>query len=1319
MGYLPVEPHHHPAILSLVTPATPAVKLLDPFAGDGLFLEVAAQAWNVTPYANELDGERAQVCIERFGPTQAVRCDVERLLASNNAFGAAWLNPPYDHDKIAKANKRVEFAYLRHSWKWLQDGGLALWCIYSQHITEDAAAFLAKNSSSVDVWALPGKHQGEYDQVVIAAVKGIQPNPGVLYQSILDGKAHPRLLTIQLEPLYKLPAPPHITRFVFAPDVIDEEQGLRLIQEQGAWKTNGFQTLLEVPRPPEQIEPVVAPRPGHMALVLAAGVANGAVIETSDYGRVAIRGKTQHVEQIARVEIEAAPGDPERQVKKTTIRLKPTTTLTLLAQDGTVVEMDGDEALLGFITANKRSLTGYLNQKFKPMYSFDLNGMGRWLDRIRLKGKYPMYTAQKHVTAAVTRGFQSRDSILLVGQMGTGKTLMGGSTAIAMAAGVVEKLRGQIQDDQVVLIVAPPHLIEKWKRELHSISRNIYVERLDRHEDVRAFMEKSTRLGPGIAKIGLIKRDMTKLGAGREVGVVWRNEHVALWQHNQSVPEGYDPQQRLVKQRVPKCPTCGCTVMQEKKGTEAPASESWLKGSKRTCSVCQTPLWQEARDKGSQPKPGQKYPTKNPRYRIDEYLKRVYPDRVYLLIWDEVHECAHGDTGNGEAFNRIAGLAHKVLAMTGTPFNGRSSSIFNLEYALNPRTHQRYNWGGAPRLSRKTRGERGFQTIVADDSKQRGRAESRWVADMGVREQVVEERPSYDKETGAFTGTSTYERPFEEAPGISPLLVAEVLDHAIFFSLGDLGKVLPQYEEIALPVAMDADTYEQYDRTRQQLKDYLIGRRWEGDTTFRGAYLQWAMGWPNAAHRPHEVIHNLKHPITGEKLPHIVTSIPSYGEDRVYAKEQALIDLVRSELEQNRPCVIYIRQTATRDIQPRIEALIRQHVPAAKTFILKNTVEAERREAVIEGEVAKGTNVVISNPELVKTGLDLVFAPTLIFYEIVFNLGTMMQAAGRSYRLNQTHTHCKTYYLFCEGTMEQTAVQLMSRKQRAAKLLTGDVGLTGLDALTEGEGGFEEALLEAIGRDEALLDPSDLFKKSEAQGDIDTEDAAYWNVELTEPKVEPLAAEAVQTALVDTFHDDPLIQEAIRLGGVVSEIETEQPELKGTATVLPDHEPQWFAQSITSYLDGVHLIADDSQRAKLQAKLLLILANGVQADDGTYSVVGMCDPDFNQYPVHEETLMRHVRSWLKEHRFVFAGCEAEVAANIVRLAKQALNSGAANSIELRPIAVSTQSRKPAASKSRKRQPDLLAVPDEVQDIQHKRQRHEQHDETAPLQLALF
>jgi hypothetical protein len=1232
MGYLPIEERHYPALLSLVAPAHSGVRLLDPFAGEGAFLEAAAHAWKLTPYANELDGERAAACIERFGPTQAVRCDVERLVASNNAFGAAWLNPPYDHDAGVSGNKRVEFRYLRHAWKWVQDGGLAMWCVYRHHVTQEAAAFLAKHSSRVDVWGLPGKHLGQYDQIVVCAVKGEPADSAALYERILQARDLPRILTVQREPVYRLPKPPVIQRFVFAADMLDEAAGLRLIDEQGAWRTSGFQSLLEIPPPPAQIEPVVAPRPGHLALVLAAGVADGAVINSEEYGQVALRGKTRHVEQIARVEIEADPNDPDRQVKKTTIRLKPTTTLTLLGADGTTVEMEGDEALLGFITANKRALAAYLNAKFQPMYRFDLNGIGRWLDGIRLNGKYPMYTAQKHVVGAVTRGFQGRDNILLVGSMGTGKTLMGGSTAIAIASDVVNGLSGRMKAGQVVLIVAPPHLIEKWKREVLSIAPKALIERLDRHEDVKAFMERAETLPAHQPKIGLIKRDLTKLGCAWEPSVIWRTEYAPLWRHSERVPEGYLPHQRLCRERVPKCPHCGNTVMQEKKGVSAAASESWLAGGKRTCAICHAPLWRESRDRGSQPRPGEKYPSKNPRYRLDEYLKRQYPDRVFLLIWDEVHEAQHGDTGNGEAFSRLAGIAKKVLAMTGTPFNGRSSSIFNLEYALNPRVRQRYNWGGGKRLSRKERGSREYPKVISESVNQRGRAESRWVEHMGVREQVVEERPSYDRDTGAYTGTSTYERPYQEAPGISPLLVAEVLDHAVFFSLGDLGKALPKYEEIALPVALDEDVYSEYESTRQRLKDYLVQRRWEGDTTFRGAYLQWSMGWPNAPFRPYEVIHNLKHPVTGEVQPYTVARLPSYGEDRVYAKEQAFIDLVKTELTQDRPCVVYLRQTATRDIQPRLERLLREHVPEARPFILKNTVTAERREAVIAREIAKGTNIVLCNPELVKTGLDLIHFPTLIFYELVFNLSTLMQAAARSYRLNQTHEHCKVVYLYAEATMEQTAVQLMSRKQRAAKLLTGDIGLTGLDALTEGEGGFEEALMDAIGRDETLLDPAQMFKAAGAVGDIDAEDAAYWNVE-NENRDE---AEQIIVG------PDPLIVTAVELGATVAREETA-------------HEGRIIPETAEAYLDSVTLIANAGQWRTLRAELL------ERASSGT--------PD------------AELSDWLCENRIVFPGCESEVSSKLREFVSKVVP--AALMAEVEPATRSSLPVKPRAKQAGK------------------------------------
>ena len=312
--------------------------------------------------------------------------------------------------------------------------------------------------------------------------------------------------------------------------------------------------------------------------------------------------------------------------------------------------------------------------------------------------------------------------------------------------------------------------------------------------------------------------------------------------------------------------------------------------------------------------------------------------------------------------------------------------------------------------------------------------------------------------------------------------------------------------------------------------------------------------------------------------------------------------------------MVYLRQTGTRDIQPRIEGLIRKHIPQAHPFILKNTVSAERREQVIETELARGMNVLICNPELVKTGLDLLFAPTLIFYEITFNLGTMMQAAARSYRLNQTHEHCKVYYLFAQETMEQTAVQLMSRKQRAAKLLTGDVGLTGLDALTEGEGGLEEALLAAIGQDEALLDPAQLFATSGASG-IDAEDATFWNVEADNGvlKSEPEPA-------------DPLLIFAERdLGATVTPI----------AKPRRNHDDlRRLARHVGGYLDSVHLIADDTRRATLQVELLLALQERIRGD--------------------EDVLTAWLTSWLEGHKFVFTGCEADAATQIIAFARQAL-----------------------------------------------------------------
>jgi len=322
---------------------------------------------------------------------------------------------------------------------------------------------------------------------------------------------------------------------------------------------------------------------------------------------------------------------------------------------------------------------------------------------------------------------------------------------------------------------------------------------------------------------------------------------------------------------------------------------------------------------------------------------------------------------------------------------------------------------------------------------------------------------------------------------------------------------------------------------------------------------------------------------------------------------------------------------------------------------------------------------------LTKTGLDLNFAPTIIYAEIVFNLSTMMQAAARSYRLNQTHDHCKVIYLYYQGTMEETAVHLMSRKQRAAKLLAGDIGLTGLDALTEGEGGFEAALLNAIGREETLVDPAQLFTRED---EIDVEDAAFWNVDIEDGDHTPVEPEPVSADPLLTFAQQALgaaTSDSVSRGPIII------PKANGNGKSRPDpigDATEALARSVGNYLDTVHILSDDAQRSKLQAELLAAIAQRAN-NERVPAVVGLTHPDYRKDPRHRATLLGWLAAWLKQQRFVFPGCEAEVAAKVVDLATQPL---AVQQVKPKPVA----RRKPVRRGGKKI--DLLAVPEEEPEV---------------------
>jgi len=81
---------------------------------------------------------------------------------------------------------------------------------------------------------------------------------------------------------------------------------------------------------------------------------------------------------------------------------------------------------------------------------------------------------------------------------------VGVSSAISIASGTIKALANDIRPDQVTLIVTPPHLIDKWKRELVSITPKAFMERLDRHEKANAFTAKAETLIAYLESVHLI-----------------------------------------------------------------------------------------------------------------------------------------------------------------------------------------------------------------------------------------------------------------------------------------------------------------------------------------------------------------------------------------------------------------------------------------------------------------------------------------------------------------------------------------------------------------------------------------------------------------------------------------------------------------------------------------------------------------------------------------------------------------------------------------------------------------------------------------------
>ncbi|MDE2752679.1 MAG: DEAD/DEAH box helicase family protein, partial [Gemmatimonadota bacterium] len=290
-----------------------------------------------------------------------------------------------------------------------------------------------------------------------------------------------------------------------------------------------------------------------------------------------------------------------------------------------------------FIDAYRDAIAQRVVESYPPRYR--PSEQGRPVPRLL---RAPL-GAQADAIRGAALSLEAQRGTTVVGEMGTGKTFIAASAA-------------HMAGFQRVLVLCPPHLTRKWKREVEETvpgARAVIVASITDLERLR------TMTGPG-PLFAIMSRERAKLSYR------WQPAVVERW----ATTGG-----RLVRDeetgepfRVPCCPDCHEQIV-DKDGV--PLLRRDLARRKRSCGECGAPLWQADH-------------TGPKRYPLSDYVKHRLKGFFELLIGDEVHEFKARGSAQGIAAGVLADACGKSLSLSGTLMGGYSSTLFHLLYRFSP-----------------------------------------------------------------------------------------------------------------------------------------------------------------------------------------------------------------------------------------------------------------------------------------------------------------------------------------------------------------------------------------------------------------------------------------------------------------------------------------------------------------------------------------------------------------------------------------------------------------------------------------------------------
>ncbi len=601
---------------------------------------------------------------------------------------------------------------------------------------------------------------------------------------------------------------------------------------------------------------------------------------------------------------------------------------------------------------------------------------------------------------------QTEDSVRLVGECGTGKTLMSIGIAHAHADG----------NPYTALVMCPPHLVLKWAREVlitvaHARAFVVYDLRNGGDPSKpHGVVEVSMRNGHVVARG--IKTSVTELRTMGRKG--WRQRCSVpayfivsketgklsyFWKHAYNTPESGNSRNCITN------PDTGRTVAKDDGGHLLRGDFDDVKHfevvQRSGGTENYSPLWQADRSKIQRMAPLQ---------YMGRYMKRFF---TYAFA-DEMHQLAN-DTAQGNNLAVLRRVSRKLIGNTGTLMGGYASDLFHIFYRMEP-------WKMvAEGFEAGSQGMVDFQTTY------------------GVLESI-EKVPDKDK---ACTRAAQSISRLAKRPGASPLLFGKFLmSSTVFVSLEDIAEFLPPYEEIVCEVALEGELAKAYHMIQEDIQQALRENR--GNRSLMSLMLHRLMLYPDHPFGIGEIIGKRFDQQEKRLVPFLVTKAPDLPKDQLYPKERMLVDDIREELRQGRRCQVFATFTGEHDVPERLESVLSQ--AGFKVAVLRATVPALKREQWYAQRVKEGVEVVIGHPKLVETGLDLLWFPTIHFYETGYSLHTLRQASRRSWRIGQRHP-VKVKFLIYEGTTQRTCLRLMGKKMLVALMMEGKFSGEGLHSM--------------------------------------------------------------------------------------------------------------------------------------------------------------------------------------------------------------------------------------------------------------------------------